>query len=126
MSEHPQRTVDAAFAQAFAKEWLEAWNAHDLARVLSHYSDDFEMCSPVIVQVTGKAEGRLQGKEAVGAYWARALALFPDLKFTPLCTLLGVDSITLHYVGATGKRVAEVFQFNPQGQVVRAHAHYEA
>lgn len=118
-------TVNAAFAEHFAQEWLDAWNAHDLARVLSHYHDDFEMCSPVIVQLTGNTEGRLQGKAAVGAYWARALALFPQLKFTLICTLIGVDSITLHYVGATGKRVAEVFQFNPQGLVVRAHAHYE-
>lgn len=126
MGSHPARAVNAAFADDFAREWLQAWNAHDLARVLSHYSDDFEMFSPVIVQVTGLAEGRLQGKQAVGAYWARALALFPELKFTHLCTLVGVDSITLHYLGATGKRVAEVFQFNSQGLVVRAHAHYEA
>ncbi len=117
--------MNAAFATHFAQAWLDAWNAHDLERVLSHYRDDFEMCSPVIVQLMGNAEGRLQGKAAVGAYWARALALFPQLKFTLICTLIGMDSITLHYVGANGKRVAEVFQFDAQGLVVRAHAHYE-
>lgn len=113
-------------ADHFASEWLQAWNDHDLERVLAHYSDDFEMFSPVIVQVTGNPEARLQGKQAVGAYWAQALSLFPELRFTHLCTLVGVNSVVIHYLGATGKRVAEVFQFNPQGLVVRAHAHYES
>jgi ketosteroid isomerase-like protein len=36
------------FAERFAKEWVAAWNAHDLDRVLSHYEDDFEMPSPII------------------------------------------------------------------------------
>src|ERR1700723_3107179 len=27
-------------------EWIAAWNAHDLPRILSHYADDFEMSSP--------------------------------------------------------------------------------
>lgn len=118
--------MNKEFADHFASEWLQAWNAHDLDRILAHYSDDFEMVSPVIVQVTGNQEGRLQGKHAVGAYWAKALTLFPNLQFTHICTLVGVNSVAIHYLGATGKRVAEVFQFNPQGLVVRAHAHYEA
>lgn len=112
-------------AEEFAKDWLEAWNAHDLARVLAHYTDDFEMSSPVITQVTGQPEGRLQGKAAVGAYWAQALARFPALHFEPICTLPGVDSVVILYRGATGKRVAEVFSFNADGLVYRAHAHYE-
>ncbi len=50
------------FASRFTSAWLQAWNAHDLDGVLSHYSDDFEMFSPVIVQVTGNREGRLRGR----------------------------------------------------------------
>ena len=115
-----------AASLAVLKALVDAFNAHDLDRILSHYSDDFEMVSPVIVQVMGNEEGRLQGKQAVGAYWAKALALFPNLRFTHICTMVGVNSVAIHYLGATGKRVAEVFQFNPQGLVVRAHAHYEA
>ena len=42
--------IDQAFAERFAAEWVEAWNAHDLERVLSHYAEDFEMSSPYIVQ----------------------------------------------------------------------------
>lgn len=117
--------MNTKLAEDFAKDWLEAWNAHDIERVLQHYTPDFEMFSPVIVQVTGNREGRLQGKQAVGEYWAKALTLFPNLHFEPIGTLVGVDSLVIHYIGATGKRVAEVFHFNREGLVFRAHAYYE-
>jgi ketosteroid isomerase-like protein len=27
-------------AQDFAQDWIEAWNYHDLDRILSHYDED--------------------------------------------------------------------------------------
>ena len=63
--------MDSKFAAGFAAEWIAAWNAHDLQRVLSHYTDDFEMTSPKIVQIAGEPSGRLVGKAAVGAYGPR-------------------------------------------------------
>jgi len=51
--------IDKAFAERFAMEWIESWNAHDLDRVLSHYTDDFEMSSPVIPRIAGETSGRL-------------------------------------------------------------------
>ena len=68
-------TIDPDFARRFAAEWIEAWNAHDLERILAHYADDFEMASPVIVQVAGEPSGVLRGKANVAAYWTKALAL---------------------------------------------------
>ncbi|WNV04622.1 nuclear transport factor 2 family protein [Candidatus Methylospira mobilis] len=115
--------IDKAFADRFAADWIDAWNRHDLERVLSHYSDNFEMSSPVIIQVAGEASGTLKGKDAVGAYWAKALQLIPDLQFEPVATLLGVNSITLYYKSVRGP-AAEVFHFNQDGKVVRAYAHY--
>jgi len=115
--------LDKAFADHFAADWIDAWNTHDLDRILSHYTDDFEMSSPVIIKVAGEPSGTLQGKAAVGSYWAKALQLIPDLHFELITTLLGVDSITLYYQGARGLS-AEVFHFNQDGKVTRAYAHY--
>jgi len=117
--------MDNAFAQQFAKEWIEAWNSHDLERVLAHYADDFEMNSPYVVQIAGEPSGRLKGKAAVGAYWAKALAMLPDLHFELISTLVGVNSITLYYKGARDRLAAEVFHFGQGGKVVEAFAHYE-
>jgi len=115
--------IDKAFADRFATDWIDSWNKHDLVRILSHYADDFEMSSPVIVKLVGEPSGTLKGKEAVGAYWAKALQLFPDLHFELVATLVGVNSITLYYNGVRGPS-AEVFHFNPEGKVSRAYAHY--
>ena len=115
--------IETNFADHFAADWIAAWNAQDLERILSHYADDFEMSSPVIVRIAGEPSGTLKGKQAVGAYWAKALQLMPDLRFELIATLVGVNSITLYYRGARGP-AAEVFHFNHEGQVAKAFAHY--
>lgn len=115
--------IDKKFAEHFAKDWIDAWNSHDLDRILSHYSDQFEMSSPVIVQIAGEPSGTLKGKAAVGGYWAKALQLIPDLRFELLAILAGVNSITLYYKGARGL-AAEVFHFGSDQKVVKAYAHY--
>ncbi len=115
--------IDKNFADHFAQEWIDSWNRHDLSRILSHYSDNFEMSSPFIIQVAGEPSGTLKGKEAVGAYWEKALTLIPELRFELITTLIGVNSITLYYQGARGM-AAEVFHFGPDNKVIRAYAHY--
>lgn len=116
--------LERTFATRFAAEWIEAWNNHDLPRILAHYSDDFEMSSPVIAQFAAEPSGRLKGKKAVGAYWARALELMPTLRFKLSEVLVGADSVTLCYLGARGKS-AEVFFFEAEGLVIKAAAHYQ-
>ena len=34
-------------AKRFAREWIEAWNSHDLDAILSHYATDVVLTSPV-------------------------------------------------------------------------------
>lgn len=115
--------MNKMFADHFAADWIDSWNRHDLVRILLHYTDDFEMSSPVIIKVAGEPSGTLKGKEAVGSYWAKALQLVPNLHFELVTTLVGVNSITLYYNGVRGPS-AEVFHFNQDGKVTRAYAHY--
>jgi ketosteroid isomerase-like protein len=115
--------LNRQFADQFAKHWIEAWNAHDLGAILSHYADDFEMSSPMIAVIAQEPSGTLRGKAAVRAYWAKALEALPTLRFELVETLLGADSITLYYKGVRGM-AAEVFVFDEQGRVRKAMAHY--
>jgi hypothetical protein len=104
---------------------IAAWNAHDLDRVLSHYANGFEMSSPYIVDLAGEPSGTLRGKEAVGAYWRKALGHFPELHFDLVSVLAGAHSVTLYYKGARGRLAAEVFHFDAERKVSRAFAHYD-
>jgi len=99
--------ISREFGEGFAKEWVEAWNSHDLERILSHYSEDFTMSSPFIAQVAGIESGYLTGKAAVRAYWAAALQKMPTLRFELVQTLVGADSVTIYYRGVRGNAFKE-------------------
>jgi ketosteroid isomerase-like protein len=116
--------IDSQLANEFANHWVEAWNSHDLDAILSHYTDDFEMSSPVIVGTMNEPSGKLKGKEIIRAYWSKALAKYPDLYFEKLHVLVGVGSVTIIYNGVRGLS-AEVFHFNNQAKVYAAYAHYD-
>ncbi len=49
--------IDPNWARAFAEEWIAAWHAHALEQILSPYSDDFELRSPLIVERMGVPSG---------------------------------------------------------------------
>ncbi len=116
--------IDRDFAEAFAQEWLDAWNSHDLDRIFEHYADDFEMSSPLIVQRMNEASGVLKGKAAVRPYWQKGLAAQPPLHFELDLVMRGVASITIVYRNQSGTRVAEVLFFGGDLRVVRGVAHH--
>ena len=111
-------------AHEFAKEWIEAWNSHDLDRILTHYSDDVEITTPMIKIALGNDSGSLKGKEAVGVYWRQALIKLPDLHFELLDVATSVDSIALYYKSVMNKNTIEVMFFNEDGEVNKIIAHY--
>jgi hypothetical protein len=116
--------LEQTFAEQFAADWIEAWNSHDLDRILAHYTEDFEMTTPYIIQAAGEPSGRLKGKEAVGTYWGKGLQRSPSLHFELLELLIGVNSLTLYYQNHRGQFVAEVLHFAADGKVEKAFAHY--
>jgi len=115
--------MDKDFTDHFAREWLDAWNSHDLDRIMAHYADDFEMNSPIISQITAEQSGRLKGKSEVRAYWAKALSMNPSLHFELIRVFCGVNSIVIHYKGHRGLS-AETFFFDGNGKVISAYSHY--
>jgi ketosteroid isomerase-like protein len=114
------------WAQAFAREWIESWNSHDLDRVLSHYADDFEMRSPLIQERRIDPSGVLRGKKQVRAYWAKALQTAPPVKFELRSVYVGASSLAIAYRSVGRALVTEVVVFNSAGQVVSANALYGA
>jgi hypothetical protein len=116
--------IDKEFAERFAQHWIASWNAHDLDEILSHYTDDFEMHSPIVVERMGIADGVLRGKSTVGEYWAIGLAAMPKLHFELINVFVGCASLIIYYKGRRGYS-CEVFHFNNQGKVYKAAAHYE-
>ena len=111
--------IDSTWAHEFAREWIAAWSSHDLELILSHYADDFEMASPLIIERMQVSSGKLKGKEQIRPYWQKGIAAVPPLKFELLDVYTSVDSIVLHYRGIHRKTVCEALFFNAQRKVVR-------
>lgn len=118
--------ITRSWAEHFGKDWVDSWNAHDLDRVLAHYSDDFEMSSPFIAAFTGEPSGTLKGKVQVAAYWRTAFQRFPDLRFELIQVFVCVNSITIYYRSVLGKLATEVLFFNSDGKAHKAFAHYDS
>ncbi|OIQ88050.1 snoaL-like domain protein [mine drainage metagenome] len=116
--------IDLAWAHEFAREWIESWNSHDIERILSHYTDDFEMSSPLIIERMQEPTGKLKGKDKIRPYWQKGLAAMPPLKFELLGVFAGVDSVVIYYRSIHRKMVCETLFFNMQRQVVRGAALY--
>jgi ketosteroid isomerase-like protein len=112
-------------AERLAAEWIAAWNAHDLDRVLAHYAEDFEMRSPLIVQRGVDPSGVLRGKPAVRAYWQAALAAaVPPVRFELQGVYAGVGTVAIHYLSVGRRMVIELLELDAEGRIARGHGIY--
>ncbi len=110
--------------QKFAKQWIAAWNSHNLEDILSHYSEDVEITTPMIKLAGGIESGTLRGKESVADYFEKALEKIPDLHFELVEVTEGVNSVALYYKSVMNKMAIEVMFFDDKGLVNKMFAHY--
>lgn len=119
-----------ADAQVFADRWYAAWNGGggDIDAIMACYDDAIEHSSPFIARFNGTDDGSLRGKEAVRAYFGRALttnATPPgETRFQPMHLTVGLASVLVVYRRWTGELAGEVFFLTPQGLIVRSVSHY--
>jgi hypothetical protein len=88
-------------AQTVVSQWLEAWNAHDLEMILSHYSDDITLVSPIAERLVESSSGQITGKKELASYFKLGLKQYPDLHFKLHNIMLGLNSLVIHYTKAT-------------------------
>jgi predicted ester cyclase len=113
-------------AWKLANHWTEAWNAHDLESILSHYDESAELTSPVAANLLHVPDGKVIGKTNLGEYFRKGLEAFPDLRFHLEGVLWGISSIVLYYKNHRGTQVAEFMELSPTGRVIRVVANYSA
>jgi predicted ester cyclase len=109
-------------AWGLATHWVEAWNAHDLERIMQHYDESVELTSPVAAQLLGAS--KVVGKDNLLAYFQRGLNAFPELHFELQDVLWGLSSVVLYFANQKGTRTAEFMELSTAGKVTRVIAHY--
>src|SRR6266436_2917853 len=108
---HPQQrgdhVVNKAQAQTAAHKWIAAFNNHDL-----------------VTKVLGDPAGTVRGKQAVRAYFAKALAAAPDLKFELLDVFPGVNSVAVYLRSNVRGLQLEVMELDTDGRIARVLVHH--
>lgn len=113
------------FATAFAQRWVESWNSHDLDKILSFYSEDFIIETPMALLLYPQSGGTVIGKSEVRNYWTIGLEKNPLLHFELLDVLLGVNSLGMHlFNAASNKKSVELVCFNEDMEVYRSIVTY--
>ena len=116
----------AADIAALGREWIAAWNSHDLERVLALYTDDAEMTSDKIQALGFEASGTLRGKDRLRAYWGKALAMLPNLRFDLIDTYVSPDSVVVFYQNEREPQICEYLRLDATGKIRQGSANHLA
>ncbi len=133
MLSYTPRMLTKEQAEALAATWYAAWNAGDLDRIMAHYAPGIEHSSPFIARFNGTGEPTLRGRDAVRAYFGRALETNPTppgvTRFKAWKLALGTQTLVLMYERMGGEFAAEMFVLGAagsgdEGKIVRSVSHY--
>src|SRR5581483_8606907 len=111
-------------ARKFAKDWIEAWNSHDVDAIMDHYAPQVKLTSPVAARLLDDAAGSVVGSEALRKYFQKGLEVYPELSFELLDVMWGISSVILYYRNHVGTKSGEFMEFDSEGKVVRVVANY--
>lgn len=96
----------------YAQAINEAWNSHDIEKVLSFYSAEY------IGDDVGQAS-LLRGREGLRTMLEHYWSAFPDLKFKVVDTLVEGDRLVIVWVGE-GTHQGTIMNIPPTGHWVEA------
>lgn len=122
----PLQAAEALPAAPLAEHWLEAWNAHDVHRILSLYAPDAGHTSKR-VRAFGSSDDTLRGKEAIAAYFARALERYPALHFDPISVSTGPRTVVIEYRSRAAGRdelTVELLEVNADGLITHSRVYH--
>jgi hypothetical protein len=116
--------LNAETAHGIARATIDAFNSHDLERILEHYADDVVLVSPVAAERLGDPTGTVRGKAALRAYFSKALEAYPDLHFDLKDVMWGLHSVVLYYANQRGTMTGEFMEIDAAGKISKVVANY--
>ena len=107
--------------EQIATKWFEAFNAHDLEKLLSLYDEDAKHFSPKLKVRKPETNGLVQGKAALRDWWKDAFERLPTLKYTVTSLTANEERVFMEYIrkvdGEEDMLIAEVLEINGTGAI---------
>lgn len=99
-----------------ALKWFEAFNEHDLEKLLSLYNDNAEHFSPKLKIRKPETDGLIKGKAALREWWQDSFDRLPTLKYEVVKLTADNEQVFMEYIrhvqNEEDLRVGEVLQIN--------------
>lgn len=111
-------------AHQLAKHWVQAWNAHDLDEIMSHYDEDVVLVSPIAAKLLNDPAGTVKGKAALQQYFKKGLEVYPDLRFELIDVMWGLSTVVVYYMNQKGAKAGELMEVNSTGKITKVIANY--
>ena len=110
-----------------ALKWIEAFNEHDLEKLLQLYDEQAAHFSPKLKSRHPETEGWISGKTALRSWWEDAFYRLPTLQYK-LLNLLGDErQVLMEYqrtvVGEPIMMVAEILEIE-NGLIVKSRVYH--
>jgi ketosteroid isomerase-like protein len=112
--------------RALAEQWMAAWNAGDLGRIMDHYAADVEFEANTVVRRWQKADGKLLGLAELREHFRLGLELVPNLHFELEDMFSAPSGNAVLYRRENGNRVLDVVELDDEGKARRVKAFYAA
>lgn len=116
--------IDPKEARQYAEAWIEAWNSHEIERIMSFYADSICHITPKLTMLFGSASHAIKDKDELRDFFSATLKRSPELHFTLGDVFAGAESIVLCFDSTTGIYVAVVLILDGDKKITQYMAHY--
>ena len=91
-------SMDPELLKTIARNWLDAFNRHDIEKILELYDDQAEHYSPKLKLRSPETNGLIRGKDAMRAWWKDSFNRFPTLQYQVIQLTPFENRVFMEYV----------------------------
>jgi limonene-1,2-epoxide hydrolase len=110
--------MDSLKNTSIAHSWFEAFNAHNLEKLLSLYDDEAQHFSPKLKVRNPETKGLITGKSALRSWWQDAFDRLPSLHYKVTSLTSSPERVFMEYIrivdGEDEMLVAEVLEIKEE------------
>jgi len=112
---------------SIAQAWFEAFNNHNLEKLLSLYDDDAAHFSPKLKVRQPETNGLIVGKNALRLWWQDAFERLPSLHYKATTLTANSDRVFMEYIrtvdNETDMLIAEVLEIK-EGKIIASRVYH--
>lgn len=89
----PEKTIIS-----IARQWFDAFNEHNLEKLLALYNDNAQHYSPKLKARQPETQGLIKGKNALRLWWKDSFERLPGLKYVPQKLIADDSNVFMEYI----------------------------